>query len=216
MNFGQSTNSPSSRKATKDKEEQMKAVVILVGTFALLLAITTMAVQPSSPKGQIPEEQIQAELKAQAEKLDNLTPVVELAVDLMTFDGKVTKSNMNQLQKLVNQYKNIPLYKGLKKEIDPESFPSLYLLTKVERATELYFPSLGHSCDKECLAQVRFIFSQLGADVKTVEPNTGPRDILIFAIAGFIALALFMYHLFRNVIIGGKLKERLDKEKIST
>ena len=189
----------------------MRNVLLTMAVLAMAFSIFNVATQKPPT-----EEQIQAELQAQAEKLDNITPVVELAIDLMTFDGKVSKSDMNQLQKLVDKYKNIPLYKGLKKELDPETFPSLYLLTNVERITELYFPSLGHSCDKECVAQVRFLFNQLGAEVSVVEPNTGPRDILIGAVVGFTAIAIFMYWLFRQFSLLGRLKERLDKEKAST
>lgn len=202
----------------------MKAVVILVGIICLMLTIAIMAVQPPSTKGQIPEEQIKAEKQAQADKLGVVADMVDAALTRMNYKGDrtqydrggITKSDMNRLQKLVNQYKDIPLYKQLKKELDPEAFPLLFLLTTTERITNLYSPSLGHSCKKECLDQIRFHFDQLGVDVKTVEPNTGPRDILIGAIVGFSAIAIFMYWLFRQFSLLSRLKERLDKEKNST
>ncbi len=190
----------------------MKAVVILVGVLALILTICIMATRVPPT-----EEQVRAERQAQAEKLEATAMITDLIVNSVTADGNITKSGMNKLRKIVSLYKDIPLYKQAKKTItDPSKYPSHYLLTTVERITNLYFPSLGHSCEKECLEQVRFLFNQLGADVKTVEPNTGPRDILIGAIVGFAAILFFFYRLIRDIYLRGKLQERLDKEKAST
>lgn len=192
----------------KLKETKMKAFIIVLGIVCLLLTIAISAIRGSSP-----EEQNKKETLTQDEKLDVLTVLTDMVVNNITENSKVAKAEMKELRKIVDQYKDEPLYKQLKKEFDPAAIPQLYLLATVERITGLYFPSLGHSCEKECVNQVRFLFNTLGADVKEVEPNTGPRDVLIYAAAALAAVIFFFFWIFRRVCFLGELKERTDKKK---
>jgi len=185
----------------------MKTFIIMLGIACMLLTIALAAIRGSST------EENKKEAPTDGEKLDELTQLTDKVITIISYDGKVTKTEMNNLRKVVDQYKDIPLYKQLKEKIDPETVPPLYLLTTAERITILCFPSLGHTCEKECLVQITALFDRLGADVKKVEPNTGPRDVLIGAVVGTIAAILFAIWLFSRVCRLGELKERLDKEK---